>query len=208
MTRDGYLTSDPRAVRRHHIARRAVHLVSPAFLVYYLMDAEYLGVSKRFMVIVALMLVLSFEGARLRYRWRIPGTRRWELDRPSAAAMGGVGLGFSILLLPPHLVVATFLGMSAIDPLMGELRDAKVGRSDAIGFAGYAVLFAAVHLLFFPGFPPAFLLIYAPLASLLAVVAERRSPIWLDDDLAMQIAPLVVLVPLDLALGAGSLQIP
>ena len=75
-------------------------------------------------------------------------------------------------------------------------------------FAGYAVLFAAVHLLFFPGFPPAFLLIYAPLASLLAVVAERRSPIWLDDDLAMQIAPLVVLVPLDLALGAGSLQIP
>ena len=204
MTRDGYLTGDPRAQRRHHIARRAIHLVSPVFLVYYLMDAEYLGVSKRFMVIAALMLVLSFEAARLRYQWRIPGTRKWELDRPSAAAMGGVGLGLSMLVLPPHLVVATFLGMSFIDPLLGELRDAEVRGHRLVGGLAYGALFAGAHLVLFPAFLPALLLVYAPLASFLAILAEERSPRWLDDDLAMQIAPLVVLVPLDLALWTRS----
>jgi dolichol kinase len=179
-----------------HWVRRGVHLLSPLFLGYYWMDSSYAGLPKQFLVILAIFLVLCFEAARLHFRWRIPGMRPYERRRLSAAAMGGVGLAFGLLLLPQNLVMGCFAGMCLVDPLVGELRARKARWRLVAGAVAFAAVFIAVHVLFFPAYPILLVAIFGALAGVVAVYVEEESPWWLDDDLTMHIAPALALLPL------------
>lgn len=201
-------SGDPKATGPSHWVRRIVHLVSPVFLVYYWMDPYYAGLPKQSFVILAILIVLGFETARLRFGWRIPGAREYEQKRLSAAAMGGVGLAVGLLLLPQHLVMGCFVGMCLVDPLVGELRTRKFKGVLPTGAIAFAAVFIGIHLVFFPGLPLVPMILFGALAGVVAVYVEAESPKWLDDDLTMHLVPLLVLLPIDFYAGYSQFGLP
>jgi len=201
-------SADPKATGTSHWVRRIVHLVSPVFLVYYWMEPHYAGLPKQAFVILAILIVIGFEAARLRFGWRIPGAREYEQKRLSAAAMGGIGLAGGLLLFPQHLVMGCFVGMCLADPLVGEIRTRKLKGGMPIGGFAFAAVFVVIQLVFFPGLPLIPMILFGALAGVVAVYVEAESPKWLDDDLTMHLVPVLALLPIDIYAGYSRFGLP
>jgi len=184
------------------MVRRAFHLTSPVWLVWYWMPPDsWIGVRKEGVLLFFLCGALLIDAGRLILRKRIPGLRDYESDRLSAYAWGALGLTLGLLFFPGELVIPTFWGMAWIDPLCGYLR--KRGRPIAHSVTAYILLWLAVSVLLVPLAPyettpitgPEVIL-FAPIAAALAVAAEKPDLKHVDDDFLMFVVPLLALAGL------------
>jgi len=183
------------------VARRVVHTLTPGFLVYYLLPDELLGIPKTFGLILVMVLTFLIDGIRIIRGWKVPGARPYEKRRISATAWAGFGLMLAFLCFPQHFVVPVVFGMAWVDPLMGEVRKRKGVNPILIGAPVYALIFACTSVIFFPGSPLPLVIASTLIAAFSATLVEHYGPEWLDDDLSMITAPLLLLYPIGMAFG-------
>lgn len=169
-----------------HLLRRAFHLASPVFLVYYLIPEDLgVGVTRLSLVLFMASCVVGIEATRIALRIPIFGLRGYEAERVSAYAWGGLGLALAVLVFPPAFVVACFVGMAWIDPLCAFAR--KRGVYPVAPLVAWIAIFVivAVALGRADGWP--LVLVGAPVA----LAAEYPNLKHVDDDFLMFMAPLV-----------------
>ncbi len=183
--------------------RRAFHVASPLFLSYYILP-DPLGGSNVSRMSAALLFVgtaACIEVARIALGVRLFGLRPYEGNRFSAYAQGLAGLAFGIFVIrDPRIVVPVFLGMAWIDPLSAYCR--KTARPRAIPTVAYFALFLAAVLLM-GSFARPQAILYAAAATVTAILVEGPKIPQVDDDLLMQVVPMVVLYFLVAGLGNG-----
>ncbi len=182
--------------------RRIFHVVSPAFLCYYLIpDHVTPNITRLSLAILFIGTAGCVEIARIALALRLFGMRPYEGQRVSAYAQGLLGLTIGIFLLPffvpgdrlaESIVVPVFFGMAWIDPLRSICR--KRRWSVALPIAAYAVLFFAAQSLV--GGVPSWTAraVYTAVATIVAMSVEGPRIPQVDDDLMMQILPMAALV--------------
>ncbi len=183
-----------------HLFRRAFHLASPVFLVYYWIPecvtrpdlapaqcAAAGGLTREGLLLLFLGTALCIEVARIALRIPVFGMRGYEAQRVSAYAWGTVGLALGFALFPPVLVVPAFCGMAWIDPLCAWSR--AHGRHPWLPAIAYAAVFASL-LAGIGGTPPLEIAALTAIATPVALYAEHVDFRQVDDDFLMTIAPL------------------
>ncbi len=184
---------------RSTFVRRAFHLASPAWLVWYWMPPDsWVGVRKELVLLLFLCGALLIEATRLITGRHILGLRAHERERVSAYAQGGLGLAIGLLFFPGEYVIPAFCGMAWIDPLCAYTR--RTRGYPWFPLVAYTVLATFLFLVVVPlaafGTTPvpwtrvAFL---APSAAVAAIAVERPNLKHVDDDFIMHIVPLLVL---------------
>ena len=184
------------------LVRRAFHLTSPVWLVWYWMPPDaWVGVRKEGVLLFFLSGALLIEAGRLILGKRIPGLRAYESDRLSAYAWGALGLALGELLFPGELVIPTFWGMAWIDPLCAYAR--QRGGYPYVPAIAYAALWIAVSVLVVPlaAYQTTSLAVlaiapFAAAATALAIVVEKPNLKHVDDDFLMFVVPLLALAAL------------
>ena len=187
---------------RSALVRRAFHLSSPAWLVWYWLPPDAgLGVPKAVFVVVFLSAALLIEAVRLVTGRRILGFRDYETDRMSAYAWGSLGLAFGLLFFPGELVIPAFWGMAWIDPLCATAK--KRGWYPWAPLLAYGALFVVLEAVLVPLAPYQTtpiaglrIALYAGVAAPLAILAEYPNWRWVDDDFLMHVVPLLALAAL------------
>lgn len=187
---------------RSTLVRRAFHLSSPVWLVWYWMPPDaWVGVRKEAVLVLFLCGALLIEAGRLIFRYEIPGMRDYETDRLSAFAWGSLGLALGLLYFPGELVIPTFWGMAWIDPLCARGR--REGYPILIPWLAYLVLTSIVSAVLVPLAPyqtipltTGGILLLMAIAGGVAVAVERPNLKHVDDDFLMTVVPLLVLAVL------------
>ena len=191
---------------RGTFVRKAFHVTSPVWLVWYWMPSDsWIGVQKRYVLLFLLCGALLIEAGRLVTGRRIPGLRANESDRISGYAWGSLGLALGLLFFPGELVIPTFWGMAWIDPLCAYTRTR--GGYPYVPFIAYVILAVVLSVAVVPLAPPPTtplplvrLAAYAPLAAALALAAEKPDLWWIDDDFLMHVVPMLSLTGLSAVL--------
>ena len=177
---------------RARLARRALHIaVSLAVLYWWFPDriAE-LSVTKEQLTVAGLAVMWALEAVRLRRAALIFPMRDYERKRPGAHVFLVTGCAVAVLFFPQRYAMACILGVTLIDPLMGELRCRNLGRVTRVaGFAAWCAQAAVVAVLVPLALPLALILVGAAIA----VAVEGRRWGWLDDDFTMNLAPMLAL---------------
>jgi hypothetical protein len=169
--------------------RRAFHIASPAFLVYYLLPADlWIGFSKVYLTLLLWSVTLVIEILRLAFDVDLIGLRDYERGQISAYFWGGTGLTIGLLLFPPPLVVVAMCGMAWIDPLCAWTREK--GGYPVVPLISYGAVAAAL-LWALTGWSPVEVAMVAAVAAFMAVAAEYPTIKYIDDDFTMQIVPLL-----------------
>ena len=174
------------------IYRRFNHTIAACFVVYFLFPSEILGLQRSYFIVFFWLLVVSIEIARLTKGIKILGMREYEKDRIASFvwfASGScllIGL-YEIGFFPQSLVIATIIMAAYTDPVIGEATK-KWGDKNGI-ICGLACSFAIYQII-------VGVLFYSIVGSIAAVIAERPKIKWFDDDLAMQIVPMIILFAL------------
>ena len=175
--------------------RRVFHLCAPIFLVYYLVpdDLWGIGVSKRFTLLMILLVVLIIEAVRILRKKIFFGLRDYEGKQISAFAWAGVGITLAFLFFPKIFVVPIIFGMAWIDPLIGELKK-REGKSlyPFLPAICYAVIFF-FFVSFLSDLSILIILFLTVVGTVSALLAEYPHIKYLDDDFLMIIVPLVIL---------------
>ena len=175
------------------IYRRFNHTIAACFVIYFLFPSEILGLHRSYFIILFWLLVIVIEIARLTKGIKILGMRDYEKDRiasfvwftsGSCLLLGLYEMGF----FPQSLVIATIIMASYTDPVIGEATK-KWGDKNGI-ICGLVCSFIIYQLIVGH-------LVYSIIGSIVAVISERPKIKWFDDDLAMQIIPITVLVTLN-----------
>ena len=175
------------------IYRRFNHTIAACFVIYFLFPYEILGLPRKYFIILFWLLVFAIEIARLTKGIKIVGMRDYEKDRiasfvwfasGSCLLLGIYEMGF----FPQSLVIATIIMAAYTDPVIGEATK-KWGDKKGI-LCGLACSFVIYQ--FIVGS-----LIYSIIGSIVAVISERPKIKWFDDDLAMQILPMIILIILN-----------
>lgn len=187
---------------RSTLVRRAFHLTSPVWLVWYWTPPDaWVGVRKEGVLVLFLSAALLIEAGRLIFRYEIPGMRDYETDRLSAYAWGSLGLTLGLLFFGGELVIPVFWGMAWIDPLCGHGR--REGYPLIIPWLSYLVLASIVSAVVVPFAPyqttplaTGSILLLMAIAGSVAVAVERPNLRHVDDDFLMTVAPLLVLAAL------------
>ena len=96
---------------------------------------------------------------------------------------------YELDIFPQSLAIATIIMAAFTDPLIGEANK-KFGERWGVGL-GLVCSFLIYQLLIG-------VLFYAVIGSIIAIISEKPKIKWFDDDLAMQIIPIIVLTILSL----------
>ena len=171
------------------IYRRFNHTIAACFVVYFLFPYEILGLQRKYFIILFWLLVFAIEIARLTKGIKIVGMRDYEKDRIASFVWFASGaclllLLYELDLAPQSFVIGTIIMASYTDPVIGEANK-KYGEKWGI-ILGLGCSFIIYQLIIG-------VLFYAIIGSIVAVIAERPKIKWFDDDLAMQIIPIVVM---------------
>ena len=187
---------------RHAVFRRTFHIVSPIFLGYYLLPEDLGGgITRTGLSAVFVGTALCIELARFALGIRLLGLRPYEGQRVSAYAQGLLGLAFGLFVIrDPRIVVPVFLGMAWIDPLAALCR--RRGRPRSVPTAAYLTLFF-VTVLIMRSFAIPNALLFSLAATAMAMIMEGPKVRQIDDDLLMQVVPMVVLYFLIAGFGTG-----
>jgi hypothetical protein len=172
--------------------RRIFHVLSPAFLAYYLIPENVTpNITRLSLTILFVGTAGCIEIARIALGIRLFGMRPYEGQRVSAYAQGLLGLVIGIFLFPEVIVVPVFFGMAWIDPLRSLCRKWK--WPVVLPIAAYAILFFAAQSLV--GGIPSWTarIVFAAVATTVAMSVEGPRIPQVDDDLMMQILPLAAL---------------
>ena len=174
------------------VFRRVFHVVSPAFLAYYVIPVQVTpNITRLSLAILFIGTAGCIEIARIALGLRLFGMRPYEGQRVSAYAQGLLGLVIGIAFFPPVIVVPVFLGMAWIDPLRSWCRRRR--WSVVLPIAAYAALFLAAQTLM--GNVPSVLarVAYAAVATIVAMSVEGPRIPQVDDDLMMLLLPMAAL---------------
>ena len=170
------------------IYRRFNHTIAACFVIYFLFPIEILDLQRRYFIILFWLLVVAIEMARLTKGIKILGMRDYEKDRiasfvwfasGSCLLLGIYEMGF----FPQSLVIATIIMAAYTDPVIGEATK-KWGDKNGI-ICGLVCSFIIYQ--FIVGN-----LFYSIIGSIVAVISERPKIKWFDDDLAMQVIPMII----------------
>ena len=174
--------------------RRVFHILSPVFLLYYLLPDQITpNITRVSLAVLFVGTAGCIEIARIALRVRLFGMRPYEGQRVSAYAQGLLGLVIGIFVVgDPRIVVPVFLGMAWIDPLRSLAR--KRRWPVPLPIAAYAVLFFAAQSLI-PVVPSLTArAIFTAIATTVAMAVEGPRIPQLDDDLSMQLLPMAALI--------------
>jgi len=184
--------------------RRTLHVLGAGVLIYYPLPENFFLVAPKWVVLLAaLAAVVVLEVLRHTSGLEIPTIRAYESRRVASFVFYALALVLAVLFFPLAIGAAVVLGTAVVDPLAGELRRAFHALPTTVGLplAAYEGL-AVTGLAGIGGWPLVPSVGLAAGAAVIAVAAERPKWPWVDDDLAMTLAPAVFLYVVGvLALG-------
>jgi len=186
-----------------HAFRRLTHvsMASIPYLYYVHGEtiSEYFSLQAREFVSAICILILIIEAVRLRTGIVIVGQREYESSQISALAWGALAVALAILISPEgengsmeagKYGAPIILGMTLVDPVMGEVKRTQKNLRAAI-IVGLAVSYTVwVGCHFWIGTE----LIAALLLAPLTVLGELPTTRVIDDNATMVLFPLVGLV--------------
>jgi len=186
-----------------HAFRRLTHVSMAAIpYLYYVHGStisSYFSLQAREFVSVICVLILVTEAVRLRTGIVIVGQREYESSQISALAWGALAVALAILVAPEGEIgsmgagkygAPIILGMTLVDPVMGEVKRTMKDLRAAI-ILGLVVSYAVwVGCHFWIGTE----LIAALLLAPLTVLGELPPTRAIDDNATMVLFPLVGLV--------------
>ena len=182
---------------RGHIVRRITHIsmmVIP-FLYYWngtnISNFFFELEPKQFVSIVAFIFVLV-EIVRLRMGFVVFGQRDYESEQISAFFWGGFSVCL-VLIISPEVGIQNsafgfplILGLTLIDPLMGELRRANWSTRNVIVIAYIGTISIWIFCHYILDTP----LFIAPFIAAIVVASEWPRLTWIDDNATMLLIPL------------------
>ena len=186
-----------------HAFRRLTHLSMASIPYLYYVHGEaissYFSLQAREFVSAICILILIIEAVRLRSGIVIVGQREYESNQISALAWGALAVALAILIAPEgengsmeagKYGAPIILGMTLVDPVMGEVKRTQKNLRTAI-IAGLAVSYSVwVGCHFWIGTE----LIAALLLAPLTVLGELPPTRAIDDNATMVLFPLFGLV--------------
>lgn len=181
--------------------RRILHCLGVGVLFYYILPPGFfLVITVEQALLLALAVMLVLEALRHLVGLELPTVRPFEQGRVASFAYFAIALVLAVLLFPKPVGIAVAAGTALIDPLIGELRLSARFRPlyPELPIAAYAVLAGSAFALT-SGWSVLEVGLLAVVGAGVAVAAEHPKSRWVDDDLAMTIAPAIVLTVLALA---------
>ena len=186
-----------------HAFRRLTHVSMASIPYLYYVHGErissYFSLQAREFVSVICILILVIELVRLRTGIVIVGQREYESSQISALAWGALAVALAILIAPEGDIgtmeagkygAPIILGMTLVDPVMGEIKRTKKNLRTAI-FTGLIVSYIVwVGCHFWIGTELIAALLLAPLTVLGEILPTRE----IDDNATMVLFPLAGLV--------------
>ena len=186
-----------------HAFRRLTHVSMASMPYLYYVHGEvissYFSLQEREFVSAICILILIIEAVRLRSGIVIVGQREYESNQISALAWGALAVALAILIAPEgengsmeagKYGAPIILGMTLVDPVMGEVKRTQKNLRTAI-IAGLAVSYSVwVGCHFWIGTE----LIAALLLAPLTVLGELPPTRAIDDNATMVLFPLFGLV--------------
>jgi len=171
------------------VARKAVHISAPLFLVYYLLPTPLWpgGISRESGLLLALALAMAFELSRLVLGFRVPGMREYEAEQMSAGAWAAIALTFAFIFFPSEMAAPVIVGMALVDPVISVLR-----RTKWYPWLPYlmhaAIMITVLSLLLQLDLRVALISLAT---SAMAIAAEGIKTRYVDDDFLMIALPLI-----------------
>lgn len=182
---------------RGHIFRRLIHIamIIIPFLYYWngtnISNFFFELEPKQFVSVVAFTFLL-IEIVRLRMGFVVFGQRDYESEQISAFFWGGSSVCL-VLILSPEVGIQNsafgfplILGLTLIDPLMGELRRANWSTKHVIIIAYIGTILIWISCHYFLDTP----LFIAPFIAAIVVASEWPRLTWIDDNATMLLIPL------------------
>ncbi len=182
---------------RGHIFRRMIHIAMMIIPFLYYWNGTNISnfffelEPKQFVSVVAFIFLLT-EIIRLRMGFVVFGQRDYESNQISAFFWGGSSVCLVLLLSPEYGIQNSafgfplILGLTLIDPLMGELRRADWSTRNVviIAYIGTILIWISCH--YFLDTP----LFIAPFIAAIVVASEWPRLTWIDDNATMLLIPL------------------
>ena len=186
-----------------HAFRRLTHVSMASIPYLYYVHGErissYFSLQAREFVSVICILILVIELVRLRTGIVIVGQREYESSQISALAWGALAVALAILVAPEgengtmeagKYGAPIILGMTLVDPVMGEIKRTQKNLRIAI-FSGLIVSYTVwIGCHFWIGTELIAALLLAPLTVLGEILPTRE----IDDNATMVLFPLAGLV--------------
>ena len=171
------------------IYRRFNHTVASCFVIYFLFPEYILGFKRVSLVIVFWLSILLIEYFRLRGAFVLDGMRDYESSRVAGFVWFATGtcmilFFYEIGVFPEIFAVSTIIMASFVDPLIGEINKKY---SNLKGFIAGIIASVTIYQLIIGVF------FYSLVGGIAAVFVERPKFKWLDDDLLIQIFPILVM---------------
>ena len=171
------------------IYRRFNHTVASCFVIYFLFPEHIFGIDRLYLVVVFWLSIVLIEYFRLSGVFALDGMRDYESNRVAGFVWFATGtctilFFYEIGVFPEIFAVSTIIMASLVDPLIGECNK-KYG--DLQGFFAGFVAGVFIYQLIIGS------LFYSLIGGLVAVLVERPKFKWLDDDLLMQIFPVLIM---------------
>ena len=169
--------------------RRFNHTVASCFVIYFLFPEYIFGVDRLYLVVLFWLGIVIIEYLRLSGVFSLDGMREYESSRVAGFVWFATGtctilFFYEIDVFPEIFAVSTIIMASLVDPLIGECNK-KYG--DLQGFFSGFIASVLIYQLIIGS------LFYSLIGGLVAVLVERPKFKWLDDDLLMQIFPVLIM---------------
>ena len=169
------------------IYRRFNHTVAACFVIYFLFPESILGFDRVYLVGIFWISILLIEYFRLKGAFTLDGMRDYENTRIAGFVWFATGTCMILVfheigLFPEIFAISTIIMASFVDPLIGEV-NRKYGNKEGIiaGLIGSFFIYQMIIGVLF----------YSIVGSIVAVIVERPKFKWLDDDLLIQIFPII-----------------
>lgn len=171
------------------IYRRFNHTVAACFVIYFLFPKYILNFDRVYFVIIFWLSIILIEYFRLSGAFTLDGMRDYEDTRVAGFVWFATGtcmilFFYEIGMFPEIFAVSTIIMASLVDPLIGEVNKKYGNRKGFLaGLIGSFVIYQLIIGVIF----------YAFVGSIVAAIVERPKFKWLDDDLLIQIFPILVM---------------
>ena len=179
-----------------HLFRRFIHLAMVIIPIIYYWEADFVssltGLEPKQIVCVCAFAIILSEVIRLRIGIVVFGQREYESSQPSAFFWGGTSVCLTLLIAPEEGMngaaygLPLILGLTLVDPILGELRRANVSTEKVILCGYLSTLAIWIFCAYFVGTP----YIIVPFVSALVVASEWPRLPWIDDNATMLLIPL------------------